>query len=347
MDSNTKISIKKQYESFKNKAERQSIPGHCRICGKGLKGGLCNSHSIPQCILKQIPTSNGHVYCQSFADCDFTRLLLGPEKGLNKCGVFHLICSDCDQQIFSEYENIEKLQKITLSPFSPYLDSLLNLIFLKTNLLELYKKTMDGHLYNNLVVPDSMLYCPPPDDLNVRDFNQQIDYAVDCLSKAGNNYYLVHGEYLNHKVPLASQCLITLQENLNGKLINDPFNYNPDYHLADLCLTIFPLPSSTLVLLFCPSYDRERLQPFITYFSELKESSKLKLLQGMLLAYSEEVYMNKETYDAISSNPVANDFQKKGISKSIRHIVDGENLTDLFQHEYIQLNGFRKLRLIL
>ena len=69
--------------------------------------------------------------------------LINKDKGIGEAGTFKLICPECDNTIFQDYEDLDKLNtKIT--------EKMLEEIALKNVLMMLNKRYMEIELFSNL-----------------------------------------------------------------------------------------------------------------------------------------------------------------------------------------------------
>ena len=71
---------------MKANAERKN---ECLWCGKKITS-FCNSHSVPQCVLKNIEVNGKFDYFNTLAELPVMNL----DKGLNEAGTFKLLCRD-------------------------------------------------------------------------------------------------------------------------------------------------------------------------------------------------------------------------------------------------------------
>lgn len=99
-----KVELRKMSQKYMRQAQSEAKSDHCLLCGKPMTS-FCNSHSVPKFALKSI-AENGEVVLAS--------KLMGNEisdnkSGVNKSGTFHLICDNCDNSFFQDYESQEKL----------------------------------------------------------------------------------------------------------------------------------------------------------------------------------------------------------------------------------------------
>ena len=76
----------------------------CLWCGRKITR-FCNSHSVPQCILRNIDTEGKLDYFNSMVEIP----IINADKGIGEAGTFKLLCRECDGKIFQDYENLESL----------------------------------------------------------------------------------------------------------------------------------------------------------------------------------------------------------------------------------------------
>ena len=107
------IKIRKDLSKIVSKAKQAMRPNKCILCGKSIEG-CCNSHSVPQMILREIE-KDGMIFCApKVMELGFNKLckdikFIEEEAGINKSGTFQFICRKCDSDFFKDYENIENL----------------------------------------------------------------------------------------------------------------------------------------------------------------------------------------------------------------------------------------------
>ena len=98
---------------------------------------FCNSHSIPQMVLKTIATKGKLLQPGLLMDSE----IFDNEKGINNTGTFHFICRECDGKYFKTYEDPKNLLEYPS-------DKIMAEIALKNMLLMLSKR------YNELALFD-------------------------------------------------------------------------------------------------------------------------------------------------------------------------------------------------
>ncbi len=135
MNNSDIIECRKEFSDNMRRARAAAKSDYCLLCGKPLTR-FCNSHSVPQFALKSI-AQNGKVIISS--------VVLGNESididaGINNAGTFHLICNECDNTFFRDYETPDKLQgNIT--------DKMLAEIAIKNFLLCIHRKHVVNEFY--------------------------------------------------------------------------------------------------------------------------------------------------------------------------------------------------------
>ena len=98
------IEARKTYSKLINKSKQQAKKSECLWCGEKITR-FCNSHSLPQCILRNIDTDGKVDYFNSMLNLPLINL----DKGINEAGTFKLLCRECDGKIFQDYENLASL----------------------------------------------------------------------------------------------------------------------------------------------------------------------------------------------------------------------------------------------
>ena len=105
MDENI-IAARKQFSRLMNNSKQQAKKSECLWCGEKITR-FCNSHSLPQCILRNIDTDGKIDYFNSMINVP----LINSDKGINEAGTFKLLCRECDGKVFQDYENIDALSE--------------------------------------------------------------------------------------------------------------------------------------------------------------------------------------------------------------------------------------------
>ena len=127
------IEFRRQMSDLLHKAEQAAKPPYCLSCCK--KKTLCNSHVVPQFVLKTI-AEHGMV-CYGYSLVDRLDNIIDSKKGIANAFNFFLVCRDCDKKLFAHYENQKSILEYER------LDDNLK----KTVLIEMALKTHLAHMY--------------------------------------------------------------------------------------------------------------------------------------------------------------------------------------------------------
>lgn len=284
LDKQKQIVVQKELNSNLQGAQREAKQTKCLICGKSVQG-FCNSHSVPEFCLKNI-SINGEVY---YSNTLIGNSYLKNSKGMNNAGTFHLICTDCDNKVFLDYESPENLLK---SPSSKMLAE----IALKNYLKLLGKKFIEEKLYNL----EKDKYGIEFEELikaNCKaktDYRRGFDKARRLSRKNENNgYYLFYHKILDYRVPVAFQSAITLAADLKGNLVNQIYNMDQKYKPAELQIGIFPLKEKSVVMMFIDEGSK-RYKNFIRQFKDLEIIEQLGVINYIMFLYTEDYFFSKE-----------------------------------------------------
>ena len=68
------------------------------------------------------------------------------------------------------------------------------------------------------------------------------------LTSTNPNYHLISFDQLGYVVPIAFQGMIALITGVNGEVINDQYNYDPNYSVEYLHLAVFPLENISEII---------------------------------------------------------------------------------------------------
>ena len=298
------IEFNKIMSQITKRSEVNTDRASCFLCKENKR--FIVSHSIPESVLYNIAI-NGYV--------DIPAAILGVPKlgqlqGVQKAGTFRLLCSDCDNNVFSDYENsIES--KIKPS------GRILAEIALKTYLKELNKKFLEIPEFDD---PELRKVIYPEDPNNIISIFEswvafrskyslldrmkkraELDkkcYLADILyakkyidsNYQANGYYLHYYKQLDYVVPIAFQGRITLWGGFDDEMVNC---INDKEKYSDLHICIFPMRYGTKVFMFTKNNDKT-LRRFIKSFNRLDPEDQLRTICYIIFVYSEEIYMNPE-----------------------------------------------------
>lgn len=269
-------------ESF---AKKNIRPKTCFICNSSNKQ-FCKSHSIPARCLRAIAEKgkvkvfNGLVKIPSMDDTE----------GVGEAGTFRLICRECDDKIFKNYETFENYSIKKLS------DRILHEIVLK-NYLKLYnKKLIEEKAFpeilnnlnmQNIKILDSILN---KGKIDKKDFYKLFCKTKKLLNSNTSGYYrILDYRKLPYNCLFAFQSAISLITGFDGEIINDVFNSDKNYSIHDLYICVFPEREYTYVILFYRK-DSQRYSKFAKHYMSLNDEEKLQLIFFLIIKYSEDFF---------------------------------------------------------
>ena len=267
------------FSKLKKESMNDAKSDECYYCKKKVKG-MCNSHTVPAFTLRNIAV-NGKIYSiNSLVHIPF----LKDELGVNESGTFHIICRDCDQKIFQDYEKEEAYNSTPSC-------KMLSEISLKNTLKAIYKRKLEHQLIGKtpLSVLSNQLYSGA---LDLREYELLFSKSKKSVEKNLEDSFHIY-EYieLNYTVPIAYQGLIALNSDLQGKQINDIYNYDPNYEIKELQIAIFPLKGKSVIILFVEK-DNHRYRDFFKQLKKLPTSEKLKIINYIVFAFTEDFFLS-------------------------------------------------------
>ena len=288
MTSDKLIELRKEYSRLINKSRQQAKKSECLWCGKKITR-FCNSHSVPQCVLKNIDVDGKLDYFNSMLNLP----LINDDKGIGEAGTFKLICSDCDNKIFQDYEELIKLE-------SPPTETMLEEIALKNVLMMLSKRYFEIELFHNL---EKEYDAPYPyhlkqeaNSLDERDFwldFLRIKQMFSLSDEVKSTYKMFFWKKLDYVIPIAFQGLVTLYGDLEGKLVTDIYNTSEDIVVKHMHICMFPLENCSVVFAFYHEDDTE-YDNFAEQFGKLEEEEQLSVLSYIVYGYCEDMLFAKK-----------------------------------------------------
>lgn len=241
------IYARKKINDFLRDVQNESKPKKCILCGEE-QTSFCNSHSVPRMMLKNIAENGKVLQANGLIGMDVIDL----EKGINNSGTFHFICNRCDNEWFQDYENPD-------SWTGGITDTMLAQIALKDVVLMLSKRNQEILLYKKLGKMgeiEGLDYMRQVQELDVRDFQEEMDLYKGIKSDKVENFKLVYYKRLPYVTPIATQTAIAMSKDLEGHEINDLFDMSVDVRIQNIHISIFPLESETVVLFFYHRRDK-------------------------------------------------------------------------------------------
>ena len=290
------IEFNKKLNHYITHARENAKLEYCYYCKKP-NPKFCISHSIPKFCLKQISSGKELHTLNSFLKLPIDK----GDRGASEAGTFKIICSECDNKIFREYENPDSYNKEPI-------DQMLAQIALK-NYLQLISKR-----YNELALLDieqtelgadsgTTNYSKMMKFLDLRDFEADFQRAkLGAIKDRGGWYYLCYYRKLEYQIPLAFQGAITLISDLVGNVINDIFCENPIYRTSQIHVAAFPFSNESVILAFIDSRDSCRYKSFYKQLRKLSPKDQLAVINFVIFGYSENVYVSKSINQGVLEN---------------------------------------------
>ena len=273
-------------------------PEHCILCGER-KTSYCNSHTIPQFVLKNIAKSGMIGTLNAIIELPIKNFEKD-EKGVKKSGVIHSICISCDSKYFKDYENPENLKNVIT-------DKMLAEIALKNFLMEIVRTRIDKEGLNNKIKNLEVFTNRPSELLNFQDWdledfeNEVEEHKNNIVKNHTGAYQIIFHEVLPYKVPLAFPDSISVIEDMDGFIINNTKNLAKENRIQKLHLAILPLEDSTFVLAFYHKKDKKYSNLRHQFNSVLKDK-KLAFINYLIFAYSENCFFSIERKEDFTCN---------------------------------------------
>jgi len=293
------VEMKKNFNEIIRKSRESSKLDYCLCCGKKVTS-FCNSHSLPECILRSI-SNNGMVFTSNKY---FKAPLIKEIEGLNRSGTFKRICHKCDNNIFQDYEDSKKLEQEPRKKMMTEIDlkNSLRMYDKRLNEIELYREMLT--MLFDKEAAFQILDRQRVNHVDLNEIKNELDRDIKILNKeSSSSFELIYWKKLDYVTPIAFQGHMALQGDLNGNVINDLYNPSSDYVIENINVCVFPLEHKTIVMLFV-SKDNKKYRNFIAQFKKLKEEEKLKLISFLIFNYSEDFFVSQNSSKKILTNHV-------------------------------------------
>lgn len=320
---------KLQEAEFVRAIDKFTKVDNCVLCGKKITSA-CNSHVVPQFILKEI-AENGHV---SYGHALHTININGLDRttGVKNAYTFRLICKDCDRKTFQDYENPLNLENF---------DSL-DLNTRKKILCEMAIKTHLSHIsmkYRRMVARDlptggklgtleqegKLIFA---ERIDMEEHERYIQMLRKFIKSNKNPFVVLYDKVLDYKTKLATQTVINYNYDLTGKKIFDPDLVIYDNECRYFYLMILPQKDKTRILFYIEKEYLPNVQVIADQFQSLSDGDKLHFLFISLLIHDQQFYM-------------APSFAKT-IFKKDKKIVKLYVITEVFARYQSKIKDFRK-----
>ena len=284
------IEVRKKINQLLHNAEREAKPDKCILCGKS-KTSFCNSHSVPQMILRNIAVDGELLQASATMDLEIVNLT----KGVNNSGTFYIICRDCDSKYFQDYENAENLKK------NPT-DKILAEIALKDNLIQLSRRRVEiaalSKMSDRIEGFDIFTHRK---NLDLKEYEDEISLYKDIIDTDKKGcFHILFCKALPYKVPIAVQTMLALMSDMEGADVNYVFDDSPNIRMQNMHLCVFPLSDCSVVMAFYHKRDRY-YKGLLHQFHSVTDGKKLKYLNWLTFKYSENYFLSRKvSQDVIS-----------------------------------------------
>ncbi len=277
------IEARKQYGRIVSKSRGAAKLDRCLWCGKKISR-FCDSHTVPRMVLKNITDDGKFDYANTILEIPF----INKDKGMKEATVFNLICRDCDNTLFQEYENLENLKKKPT-------ERMLALIALKDLFHILDKRLFEIQLYNqpnDRLSPAFVYRKQMINHLDKRDFFSELDRIRAVLDSGSNSYELISWDKVDYKIPVAFQGALTIYGDINGELVVDIYDDQNVTPIKQMHLCVFPLYDCSVVFSFYNREDKE-YDAFAEQVRNMDQERRLKFLGYLMFFISEDMMMAK------------------------------------------------------
>ena len=289
----TEVEIRKLIKQMLYDSRNRARVSECRLCGQKTEG-FCNSHTVPQFILKELAQNGKVLQASLFFGIEHVDI----EKGISNSGTFHIICRNCDNSRFTAYENEQAL-------LNKPSEKMLAQIELKNTLMQLSKRREEVELYKILYdrgLIEGKEVLDEMHRLDIRDYNKVIDDAVAFIENPQDGQYrLILREVLPYKAPIAVQTPIALHRDMYDNIVNDVYDMSPLVKSEDMHLCIFPLKNQSIILLFYNTKNK-KYERFEQRFKRMKTDVQLQYLNYLVFKYTENYYASLNLKNEVSKN---------------------------------------------
>ena len=298
-----KIATNKMISRINSRAAQKAKRDTCILCGNACTS-FCNSHSVPKFTLRRIAES-GKVISPIQGEVPW----LGNDFGVNKAGVFNLICNDCDNTVFQQYESPTAYDLLPSH-------QMLAQIAVKNLLQIISKRYLERAIYDLVgeMNPFAKDFTDEKIDIgeyDLHNYQQGLAYAQKALSdQKRKRYHLCFFRILDYVVPYAAQASIDMVCDFEDTVINDVYRFDSNYRIKDIHVAVFPLEKTSVVLMFIEEGDA-RYRKFYRQLRRLSEEDQLAAINYIVFAYTENVFLQPSTFQKVKQNSSFMDVCKK------------------------------------
>ena len=288
---------------FVNAINKFSKVDECVICHSKMTSA-CNSHVVPQFILKNISENGKVAYGMSLSNIEINGI--NKETGIKNAHTFRLICNECDNKLFKDYET-----KDNLIGYDSLNEKMKNKI-----LCEMAIKSRLSHIsmkYRSIVTKDmvtggklakmeengEMVFA---ERVDMEDHFDKINQFVSYLNNDFCPFDIIFNELLDYKTDISTQTIINFNYDLTGKKIFNPSDVSFDNIGHYFYLMILPFEDKTRVIFYIEKERNKCADELIKQFNALSHNDKLRFLFISLIIHDEQFYMSPSLAVKINKN---------------------------------------------
>lgn len=290
------IDIIREVKKFIKEARTEAKLSNCLYCGKQVTS-FCNSHTVPKFVLRNL-AKNGML---GIHNTIIELPVLETEVGLGKAGVFRVICNQCDNYVFQDYENETTMLSIPTNKMLAAI-SLKNQIRIaakRINEIKLYEKAAEkcgDNFFLRRQIEGSKL--------DYDECLREINYSKNILKNdLKSGFKLLFWKKMDYKIPIATQNSIFLPGDLEGKRLNNKFDFSPENILQGLEIAVFPLKQESVIILFAKTEHTLITKRFLKQLNRKSEDEILEIINFIIFKYTEDYYLNPDTANFINEVP--------------------------------------------
>ena len=299
-----KLEFKKDWSDFCHQVEQNSQPEHCLLCGKKMTSP-CNSHVVPQFILKRIAEKGMVCYGQSLfrnaRNNDFARTT----TGISNAFTFRLICKDCDQARFRHYESPDAI--LNFHNFNrEEQKQILAEMAIKTHLSHIYTK-VKTYIQNAMQYPalmEGFHACGGQTayELDIQEHMTYIQTLIGFQKSTSFPFIVLYDRLLDYETNIATQTIIAYTHDLKGDQLFDPRDFSQAELTHYFYLMILPYQEKTRVLFYVEKKFQSHVRSVIDDFNALSEEEKLHFLFVSLIIYDEQFYISPSLQEKMAKD---------------------------------------------
>lgn len=135
--------------------------------------------------------------------------------------------------------------------------------------------------------------------LDVRDFEVEKNRYIEIIEKDLKNcFHILFYAVLPYTIPIAAQTGLALSRDIDGRIVNDLFDFSKDVYIQTMHLCLFPLNGKSVIIAFYHKDDKN--YKYLRHqLNRMSEENKLKYLIFILFQNTEHYFfflMNKNIF---------------------------------------------------